>query len=159
MSSPTSGSDPHYPQEGWSQGQPGWGAPQQPGGGAASSTMNLPDAVRSVLTQYAVFTGRARRSEYWWFALAYVIAYVVAAVVDAVIGFPILTLAVALGLLVPSIAVSVRRLHDTDRSGWWLLLNLVPLGGIVVLVFSCLDSQPGRNRYGPSPKHPAPVGF
>ena len=58
-----------------------------------------------------------------------------------------------------SLAVSVRRLHDTDRSGWWLLLNIVPFGGIVVLVFSCLESTPGPNRFGASPKYPAPTGY
>ena len=54
--------------------------------------------------------------------------------------------------LVPTLAVSVRRLHDTGRSGWWMLLSLVPFGGIVLLVFDCLDSEPGPNRFGPSPK-------
>lgn len=62
-----------------------------------------------------------------------------------------------LGLLVPSIAVGVRRLHDTDRSGWWLLIALVPLiGGIIRLVFMVLDGTPGNNRYGPNPKADAP---
>ena len=121
--------------------------------------MGMPDAVRTVLSKYADFSGRARRSEYWWFVLAYVIAYVVVALIDQAFGFPILTLILALGLLVPSLAVSVRRLHDTGRSGWWLLINLIPFGGIVTLVFSCLDSQPGTNAYGPSPKYPAAGGY
>jgi uncharacterized membrane protein YhaH (DUF805 family) len=121
--------------------------------------MGFPDAVRSALSQYAVFSGRARRAEYWWFVLFYVIAYVVAAVIDQALGAPVLTLIVALGLLVPSLAVSVRRLHDTDRSGWWLLLGLIPFGGIVVLVFECLDGQPGPNRYGPSPKYAPATGY
>ena len=183
MSDPTPGSDPQYPQG--AQGQPGYGAPQQqPGYGApqqqpgygypppgygpaptyaggqgAVPSLAFPDAVKSVLNQYANFSGRARRSEYWWFVLFYALVYVVAAIIDGILGVPILTLIVALGLLVPALAVSVRRLHDTDRSGWWLLLNLVPFGGIVVLVFSCLDSQPGPNRFGPSPKHQAPAGY
>jgi uncharacterized membrane protein YhaH (DUF805 family) len=165
MSSPSSGSDPHYPQGGPPQGQPGWGAPQQPGGYPApayapayaatpAAQMGLTDAVRSVLTNYANFSGRARRSEYWWFILAYFLASVVAAIIDAALGAPVLEVILILGLLVPSLAVGVRRLHDTDRSGWWLLLGLIPFGGIVVLVFSCLDSQVGTNRFGPSPKYP-----
>jgi uncharacterized membrane protein YhaH (DUF805 family) len=165
MTSPT-GSDQNYPQGGASGGQPGWGTPA-PGGyspapsyaGASAGPMSLPDAVRSVLTQYANFSGRARRSEYWWFVLAYFIAYVVAALIDQMTGVPVLTLVLVLGLLVPTLAVSVRRLHDTDRSGWWLLLNLIPFGGIVTLVFSCLDSQPGANRFGPSPKYQAAGGY
>jgi uncharacterized membrane protein YhaH (DUF805 family) len=173
MSSPSSGSDPNYPQGGASQGQPGWGAPQPPGypppsygaapaySGNAGGTPSLgfPDAVRSVLSQYANFSGRARRSEYWWFVLFYVIVYVVAAVLDQMLGTPVLAIVVTLGLLLPSIAVGARRLHDTDRSGWWQLLNIIPFGGIVVLVFECLDSQPGTNRFGPSPKYPAAGGY
>lgn len=173
MSSPIPGSDPDHPQGGASPGQPTWGAPQQPGypppgygvaptyagTSAGAPTMGFPDAVRSALSQYAVFSGRARRAEYWWFVLFYVIAYVVAAVIDQALGAPVLTLIVALGLLVPSLAVSVRRLHDTDRSGWWLLLGLIPFGGIVVLVFECLDGQPGPNRYGPSPKYAPATGY
>ncbi len=126
---------------------------------AAPASMGMPDAVRLVLTRYADFSGRARRSEYWWFALAYLLAYVVASLVDQVFGFPLLTMILLLALLVPALAVSVRRLHDTDRSGWWLLLNLIPFGGIVVLVFSCMDSQPGANRFGPSPKYSMTGGY
>jgi uncharacterized membrane protein YhaH (DUF805 family) len=162
MSSPTPGYDPNNP-----QGPTGWGAPQQSGYSAPppaapatlAPAMGMPDAVRTVLGKYADFSGRARRSEYWWFALAYLVVYVVATIIDQAFGFPILTLIVGLGLLVPSLAVSVRRLHDTDRSGWWLLLGLIPFGGIVVLVFECMDSQPGTNRFGPSPKYPAAAGY
>jgi uncharacterized membrane protein YhaH (DUF805 family) len=160
MSSPTPGPDQNSPQD-----QPGWGAPQQAGSDPASAytpayaatpaaQIGFADAVRSVLTNYANFSGRARRSEYWWFILAYSLASIVAAIIDAALGAPVLEVIVILGLLVPSLAVGVRRLHDTDRSGWWLLLGLIPFGGIVVLVFSCLDSQPGTNRFGPSPKYP-----
>jgi uncharacterized membrane protein YhaH (DUF805 family) len=167
MSSPTPGSDQNHPQGGASQGQTGWGAPPSGyvpapayAGGPAASSPSLPDAVRSVVTQYATFSGRARRAEYWWFFLAYVIAAVVASVIDGMIGISLLSWVLSLGLLVPSLAVGVRRLHDTDRSGWWLLIGLVPLvGAIVLLVFACLDGQPGPNRYGPSPKHQAPAGY
>ena len=112
--------------------------------------------MRSALTQYATFTGRARRSEYWWFALFNLGLSMVAAVLDAVVGATIFELAVALGLLVPSFAVFVRRLHDIGRSGWWLLIGLVPLAGAVILiVFACTDSERGANQWGPSPKYGA----
>jgi uncharacterized membrane protein YhaH (DUF805 family) len=150
-----------YGQQSYGQQSYGYGQPAPYGGGYGSpspygaTSMGFPDAVRSVLTRYADFTGRARRAEYWWFALFSVIVVVVAAIIDAAIGFPLLQLVVTLGLFIPSLAVGVRRLHDTDRSGWWLLIGLVPFGGIVLLVFYCLEGQPGHNRFGPSPKYPA----
>jgi uncharacterized membrane protein YhaH (DUF805 family) len=114
----------------------------------------------SVLKQYAVFTGRARRREYWFFILFNLIASVVLTVIDFMTGFldPELGIGLLSGLyslavLIPSLAVTVRRLHDTDRSGWWLLIGLVPLlGAIMLLVFMLLDSTPGDNRYGANPK-------
>jgi len=118
--------------------------------------MSITDAVRSVLTQYATFSGRARRSEYWWFFLAYFIASVVASIIDGILGVTVLGVILALGLLIPSLAVGVRRLHDIGKSGWWLLIGLIPLvGAIVLLVFACQDSQPGTNQWGPSPKYGA----
>jgi uncharacterized membrane protein YhaH (DUF805 family) len=118
--------------------------------------MSIADAVRSVLTQYATFSGRARRSEYWWFYLAYVIASVAASIIDGILGVMVLGVILALGLLIPSLAVSVRRLHDIGKSGWWLLIGLIPLVGVIVLlVFACQDSQPGTNQWGPSPKYGA----
>ncbi|RFU19502.1 DUF805 domain-containing protein [Geodermatophilus marinus] len=117
--------------------------------------MSPVDAVRTVLAKYADFSGRARRAEYWWFVLAYAVASIVASIIDAVLGFPLLALVLGLGLLVPSLAAAVRRLHDTGRSGWWLLIGLIPFGGIVVIVFLATEGQPGPNRYGPSPKHAA----
>ena len=112
------------------------------------------------LKKYATFSGRARRKEYWFFVLFYVLISIVAAVIDVMtgsfdstMGMGMLGLLVALALLIPSLAVAVRRLHDTDRSGWWVLLCLIPLiGGIWLLVLLCLDSTPGENQYGPNPK-------
>ena len=112
------------------------------------------------LKKYATFSGRARRKEYWFFVLFYVLISIVAAVIDSMtgsfdstMGMGMLGLLVALALLIPSLAVAVRRLHDTDRSGWWVLLCLIPLiGGIWLLVLLCLDSTPGENQYGPNPK-------
>lgn len=112
-----------------------------------------------VWKNYAGFGGRARRAEYWQFALFNIIALIVLLVVDAAIGTSIPYVLYAVASLVPSLAVGARRLHDTDRSGWWLLIVLVPLvGGIVLLVFLCTAGAPGANKYGPDPKGVAPVG-
>jgi uncharacterized membrane protein YhaH (DUF805 family) len=112
--------------------------------------MDFATAVKTVVMQkYANFSGRAIRSEYWWFALAYIIAYLVLAVVDYVLGIQLLTAILALGLLIPSIAVGVRRLHDLDKSGWWLLLGLIPIvGGLVLLYWFCQPGTPGANQFG-----------
>ena len=116
--------------------------------------MSFPDAVRSALTQYATFSGRARRSEYWFFYLAVTIAMIVASVLDQALGLNyVLYGIVALALLLPNLATAARRLHDTNRTGWWLLIGLVPIvGAIVLIVFFVQDSTPGVNQYGPSPK-------
>ena len=113
-----------------------------------------------VLRKYAVFQGRARRKEYWWFTLFNIIISILLAVIDgatgnfdAETGYGLFGTIYALAVLIPSIAVSVRRLHDTGRSGWWLLILLLPLiGVIVILVFMLLDSNAEDNEYGPPPK-------
>lgn len=107
-----------------------------------------------VTKKYATFTGRAHRTEYWMFVLVYIVIAIVLSIVDAIVKTGnIVSALFALALLIPSIAVAVRRLHDTSRSGWWLLLGFIPLiGAIVLLVFMCLDSTPGANEHGPNPK-------
>ncbi|WP_405429614.1 DUF805 domain-containing protein [Micromonospora sp. NBC_00617] len=122
--------------------------------------MSFIDAIKSVFSQYVGFTGRARRSEYWWFALFSILVGIVTAILDNALGLTFeggstgfIGLVAYLVLLLPSLAVAVRRLHDTDRTGWWLLIGLVPLvGAIVLLVFFVSDSKPGANRFGASPK-------
>ena len=117
----------------------------------------------TVLRKYAVFEGRARRREYWFFVLFYILISIVLSMVDRVLGLSneaygmgVLGALFCLGVLIPSIAVGARRLHDTGRSGWWLLIGLIPLiGAIVLIVFFVLDSQPGTNAYGPNPKETA----
>ncbi|MEU6092645.1 DUF805 domain-containing protein [Streptomyces sp. NPDC047085] len=105
------------------------------------------------LKKYAVFSGRARRSEYWYFLLFYVILYAVFFGVGLAIKVPALVAIVVVGLLLPHWGVSVRRLHDTGRSGWWILLGIIPLVGfIVLLVFYASEGEPGANKYGPNPK-------
>lgn len=106
-----------------------------------------------VLKKYAVFTGRARRREYWMFFLVNFIVGLVLAVIGRVLDLEILQYLYSLAVLLPGLGVAVRRLHDTGRSGWWLLIALVPLiGAIVLLVFLVSDSQPDTNQYGPNPK-------
>lgn len=122
--------------------------------------MSFVDAIRSVLTQYVGFRGRARRSEYWWFYLFHSILGFLAACLSGETGGSYIAVIVGLALILPSLAVSVRPLHDTDRSGWFLLLALIPIvGGIVLLIFYVQDSKPGPNRFGPNPKDPAVPGL
>ena len=114
----------------------------------------------AVLQKYFDFGGRARRAEYWNFVLFNMIASILLIVVDQVIGTGslesgtgLLSGIYTLAVLLPSLGVSVRRLHDTGRSGWWLLISLVPLVGLIVLlIFTISDSDAGSNQYGPSPK-------
>jgi len=114
----------------------------------------------AVLRKYAVFGGRARRREYWFFTLFNVIVSLLLIAIDALLGtfsteagIGILSGIYSLAIIIPSLAVSFRRLHDIGRSGWWILIPLIPLiGAIVLLVFAVQDSQPGDNQYGPNPK-------
>jgi len=107
-----------------------------------------------VLKKYAVFDGRARRKEYWMFFLFNIIAVAVLGGIDAAIGtFPLLYGIYMLGVICPSIAVCVRRLHDTGKSGWWVFISFVPIiGGLWILYLMVIDGNPGDNQYGPSPK-------
>ncbi|MCA1935912.1 MAG: DUF805 domain-containing protein [Asticcacaulis sp.] len=121
--------------------------------------MGFVEAVKSGLKNYATFSGRATRSEFWWFALFQFIVILVPAALgiseraNGSFGiFSTLQLLISLGLFLPSLALSFRRLHDTNRSAWWLLISLVPLiGGIVLLVFYCLKGTEGPNKYGGGP--------
>ncbi|MFP3975564.1 MAG: DUF805 domain-containing protein [Dehalococcoidia bacterium] len=107
-----------------------------------------------VLKKYAVFSGRARRKEYWMFVLFNAIIAFVLAFAEVFVGGPgVLANLYTLAVLIPSVAVSVRRLHDITRSGWWLLVGLIPLiGTILLLIFMVQDSESGDNQYGPNPK-------
>jgi uncharacterized membrane protein YhaH (DUF805 family) len=102
---------------------------------------------------YAQFSGRASRSEYWWFALASFLVIMVAAIIDGAAGTVVVTLLAYLFLIIPGIAVSVRRLHDVDRSGTYLLLNIVPLvGSIVLFIWAVTPGDKKANEYGPASK-------
>jgi len=127
-------------------------------------TMNFVDAVRSGFNNYANFSGRALRSEYWWWVVFVWIAGVVARILDSVLGLSIyqttasgfeqsagpIAAIVGLALIIPGLAVLVRRLHDTDHSGWWFWLAIIPIIGWIVLIFFLASAgTPGPNRYGP----------
>ena len=124
-----------------------------------------------VLKQYVDFSGRARRREYWMFFLVNLVIVIVLSLVDTMLGMGgwrsmsgggsfytsgslgLLSGLYGLAVLLPTIAVAVRRLHDTDRSGWWILIGFIPIiGGIILLVFYVLEGTRGPNRFGPDPK-------
>jgi uncharacterized membrane protein YhaH (DUF805 family) len=117
----------------------------------------------AVIKKYAVFSGRARRKEYWYFVLFNILISIGLSIIDAVLGTGnaetgtgLLSGIYSLAVLIPSLAVLVRRLHDTNRSGWWILIGLIPIiGWIVLLVFMVEDSNPGQNQYGANPKDAA----
>ncbi|WP_406393638.1 DUF805 domain-containing protein [Streptomyces sp. NBC_00887] len=106
----------------------------------------------NVLKNYAGFSGRARRKEYWMFALFHAIFIVVLAGIGVAIDTQIPYFIYFIALFIPSLAVTVRRLHDTGRSGWWVLIGCVPFVNIALLVFTFLDSAPEANEYGANPK-------
>ncbi|MFD9395975.1 DUF805 domain-containing protein [Streptomyces sp. NPDC060000] len=106
-----------------------------------------------VLKKYAVFSGRARRQEYWMFTLINVIISIVLAIIDAAIGSSILGIVYTLAVLLPALGVAVRRLHDTGRSGGWIFIALIPLvGTIILIVFLASEGKQEPNQYGPNPK-------
>ena len=127
--------------------------------------MRFAEAIKSFWTKYATFKGRSRRSEYWWIQLFLVLTNLAVAAIDLALmdgdverfiangGGGIVGLVWILVTIVPALAVLVRRLHDTGKSGWWALIGFVPLvGAIVLLVLTVLDSDRGENKHGPSPK-------
>ncbi|NEB36802.1 DUF805 domain-containing protein [Streptomyces sp. SID14515] len=107
----------------------------------------------SVLKNYAGFSGRARRKEYWMFTLISFVISLVLTIVGGLIGADFLSYIYAVAILVPSLAVLVRRLHDTGRSGWWFFIAFVPLVGFIILiVFLASEGKPETNQYGVNPK-------
>ncbi len=118
------------------------------------------------LKRYAEFTGRSRRKEYWMFLLFIIAVSVGIGIVEAILGLSAtigdaygpISLLFMLAIFIPSLAVQVRRFHDQGKSGWFVLLNFIPLlGSLIVLVFMCLDGTDGPNEYGPDPKASSPV--
>lgn len=114
--------------------------------------MSFTEAVRVVFSKYATFAGRAQRPEYWWFALFGFLVSIVAAIVDAILGTGYLVqILVILPLVLPGIAVAVRRLHDTGRSGGWYFISFIPFVGAIVMIVFLVQKSDGDNDYGPSP--------
>jgi uncharacterized membrane protein YhaH (DUF805 family) len=115
--------------------------------------MDFGEAIRSGFQNYATFRGRASRSEFWFWTLFAVLLTVAAGMVDAVL-FPdhnLAGLAVSLLLFIPGLTIGVRRLHDLDRTGWWILIGLTGIGLILLIVWSCMQGTAGPNRFGPDP--------
>ena len=126
--------------------------------------MGFFEAVKTVFGKYATFSGRARRKEYWyWNIFVVLITYLIYIPLSLYGSYNddafatsltlIITFIICVGTIVPSIAVSVRRLHDIGKSGWWYFISFIPgIGGIILFVFTLMDSQPGANKYGENPK-------
>jgi len=115
--------------------------------------MSFVDAVKTCFSKYVDFNGRARRSEYWFFCLFNILVSIVASVIDKAIGIQIVSGIVSLALLLPGLAVCVRRLHDIGKRWPWILIAFIPLvGEIILIIFFVKDSQPGDNQFGPNPK-------
>lgn len=115
-----------------------------------------------IKNKYATFTGRARRKEFWMYFLVVAIIEIALSIILSILGLiggvfviigSFITVLFGLAIIIPTLALWMRRLHDTGKSGWWLLINIIPVvGSIVLLIFALLDSQPGDNKYGPNPK-------
>lgn len=113
--------------------------------------MSFGEAISDGFSKYATFSGRSSRSAYWWWTLFYILVFIGASIIDAVISVPVFSVLTWLALIIPNFAVFIRRLHDVDHSGWWILIGFIPLvGAIVLLVFTCTDSGP-PNKYGEGP--------
>jgi len=117
--------------------------------------MGFGEAVSSVLKNYATFSGRAPRSEYWYWALFILILSIAAMAIDAMLfsesGYSPVGLVVSLGLLIPNISVAVRRLHDIGRTGWWFLIAFTIIGVILLIIWACTKGTDGPNGYGQDP--------
>lgn len=124
--------------------------------------MDFMTAVRTCISKYVDFSGRARRSEFWYFVLFTFLVGIGTSILDAILGTDydgstsggLINTLGSLALFLPSLAAAIRRLHDIDRSGWWILLGIIPIvGWIIVIVWYCTDTKPGDNQYGPDPKN------
>jgi uncharacterized membrane protein YhaH (DUF805 family) len=113
--------------------------------------MNFGQAISSGFSNYVNFSGRACRSEYWFWTLFAVIVSAVTAAIDGVTGIPVTNAIAGLALFLPGLAVSVRRLHDLDRTGWWLLLVFTGIGIFVLIYWDCVKGTDGSNRFGSDP--------
>jgi uncharacterized membrane protein YhaH (DUF805 family) len=119
--------------------------------------MTFTEAIQAVFKKYAVFSGRSRRSEYWYWTLFTLIASIAASIIDTTAfgsnSYGPLGIILSLATLIPSLAVGIRRLHDVDRSGWWILIDFTIIGIIPLIYWYCQPGTNGDNRFGP----PAPT--
>ena len=115
--------------------------------------MTFGEAVRSGFDHYTKFDGRAGRPAFWWWFLFGILVSIGANIIDAILGtFGVVSGLAALALLLPNLSVAIRRLHDTDHTGWWVLIGFIPIiGWIVLLIFYLREGDAGENRYGPPP--------
>ena len=114
--------------------------------------MTFGTSIATCFSKYVNFQGRASRSEFWWFALFVFLVYFIAIIIDGAIDQSIVQPIAGLALFLPSLSVQVRRLHDTDKSGWWSLLGIIPLIGSIILLIMCVfEGTPGTNRFGEDP--------
>ena len=113
--------------------------------------MNFVQAINSAFGKYIEFGGRASRSEYWYWTLFSALVTIVANMIDGIVGISITSMIAGLVIFLPGLAVSARRLHDIDRTFWWVLLAFTIIGGFVLIYWACLRGTPGPNRFGPDP--------
>jgi uncharacterized membrane protein YhaH (DUF805 family) len=114
--------------------------------------MNFGQAISAGFSNYVKFSGRAVRSEYWFWFLFYCVGLLVAEIIDAVLGITVVVILFWLATVLPTLAITIRRLHDLDRTGWWIFLGLVPIvGAIILIIWYCSRGTQGPNRFGPDP--------
>jgi uncharacterized membrane protein YhaH (DUF805 family) len=113
--------------------------------------MNFAQAISSGFSNYVQFGGRACRSEYWYWTLFSILVSIVANIIDGILGLGFVSMIAGLALILPGLAVSARRLHDIDRTFWWILLAFTVIGTLVLIYWDCVPGTPGPNRYGPNP--------
>ncbi len=113
--------------------------------------MNFGQAISSGFSNYVKFSGRAVRSEYWYWVLFTVLGTIVAGIIDVVLSISVMSGLFGLATILPSLAVAVRRLHDLDRTGWWIFIGVIPLiGWIILIIWYCSRGTAGPNRFGPN---------
>jgi uncharacterized membrane protein YhaH (DUF805 family) len=112
--------------------------------------MGFAEAIKAGFSNYVAFSGRAIRSEFWYWVLFVILVEIVTSIIDYILGHQITTPLFGLAVFLPGVAISIRRLHDTDRTGWWIFIGLIPLiGAILLIVWYCTRGTVGPNRYGP----------
>ncbi len=119
--------------------------------------MSFTEAVQDGFDHYTKFDGRASRPAFWWWFLFSILVSIAGSLIDAILGTSFVYILAALALFLPGLSVAIRRLHDTGRSGWWILIGIIPIiGAIVLIIFYIEKGDEGANEYGPPPPDAAP---